>query len=299
MSGRVWVAAVLATTIISGCGNQALGAQQRDADLRRAGPTEGDLLARVPDDCRLFEAAGAPDDPNGDDEALGELVASRIDVDVDRGPLVGVEAGNNAGLTVVAATLFDDRSEQSGEAVWVVEHGQPASVTASNHAAETISSAQLVAVDTAGEDPVAQAMASAQDCSAAAAAQLRPEPPKPPPSMRSELMVVDPTRVAAGETVAMRFPKETMRGVAFQLDRWDGENWVTRYWMTSDGNGGQPMTVAVGTEGYEVVDVGVAGPGPDHVQIPDDATPGAYRICTANAGDEFCAPIEIIDEKQR
>lgn len=112
-------------------------------------------------------------------------------------------------------------------------------------------------------------------------------------------MVADPTRVAPGETVAMRFPKETLRGVAFQLDRRDGDDWSTHYWMTSDGNGGNPVSVPVGTEGYGVADVGVAGPGPDHVWIPDDVTPGAYRICTVNAGDEFCATIEIVDEKQR
>jgi len=45
------------------------------------------------------------------------------------------------------------------------------------------------------------------------------------------------------------------------------------------------------------------------VGAPDDPTgddaarrssvPSHYRICTVNAGDEFCAIIEIVDEKQR
>jgi hypothetical protein len=84
---------------------------------------------------------GAPVDPNHDDEVLGQLVASGIDVDAERGPLVAVEAGADTGLTVVAATLFDDRGEQSGDAVWVVEHGQHPSVTAATSRSPTISSA--------------------------------------------------------------------------------------------------------------------------------------------------------------
>lgn len=301
VSGRVgveWVAALLAMVVIAGCAGQAREVAQRsDGVSSQASPMMRDLLAGVPDDCRLVEPVGAPDDPTGEDEALGALVTSEIDAGADRGPLVAVEAGEGADVTVVAATLFDDRGYQSQGAVWVVEHGQRLSVTAANQTAAAISTSRLVAVDTAGEDPVADAVASAEDCSAAAAAELRPERPEPSPSMRPELMVVDPTHVTPGGTVALRFPEETGRGVAFQLDRRDGQEWSTRYWMTSDGNGGQPVTVAVGTDGYGVVDVGVAGPGPDHVQIPHDAAPGAYRICTANAGDEFCAPIQIIDEK--
>ena len=47
-------------------------------------------------------------------------------------------------------------------------------------------------------------------------------------------------------------------------------------------------------EGMAVEDIGVGGPGPDHVPIPDPAEPGDYRICTGNAGADFCAPIEIV-----
>jgi len=46
-------------------------------------------------------------------------------------------------------------------------------------------------------------------------------------------------------------------------------------------------------EGIGFPDIGVGGPGPDRVPIPDVAEPGDYRICTGNARDEFCTPIEI------
>jgi hypothetical protein len=45
-------------------------------DSRQASPMVRDLLAGVPDDCRLVEAVGAPDDPTGDDEARRSSVPS-------------------------------------------------------------------------------------------------------------------------------------------------------------------------------------------------------------------------------
>jgi hypothetical protein len=50
-----------------------------------------------------------------------------------------------------------------------------------------------------------------------------------------------------------------------------------------------------GEQGAAVEDIGVGGFGPDDVPIPEVADLGDYRICTANAGDELCAPIEIIE----
>jgi len=123
-----------------------------------------------------------------------------------------------------------------------------------------------------------------------------PEPapePEPDPAMRPELLIIEPAEASAGELLALLFPEETMRGIAFHLDRSDGDGWTTTYLMTSDGNGSEPATVPVGTEGYGWEDVGVGGLGPDHVRLPGDATTGSYRVCTANALDDFCAPLEI------
>jgi hypothetical protein len=40
--------------------------------------------------------------------------------------------------------------------------------------------------------------------------------------------------------------------------------------------------------------LGIGGPGPDVVQIPDGLEPASYRICDVMTGDEnICTPITI------
>jgi len=113
--------------------------------------------------------------------------------------------------------------------------------------------------------------------------------------MRPELLVIDPTTAAPGEVVALTFPEETTRGVLFGLEVQDGDAWRPVAYLTSDGPGAgwERAWWPVDAEGMAVPDIGVAGPGPDRVVIPEVAEPGAYRICTGNAGADFCAPIEI------
>jgi hypothetical protein len=249
------------------------------------------VLASVPDDCRLVEMVGAPDDPSPEDAALGNVIAAGLDTGLARGPLVGVDTDGQTGATVVATALFGGDA-----AVWVIDADAHPGTTAANRAAASVSTFPLKAVDTAGEDAVAYAMASATDCSEVAAKPFRPIEPEPSPSMRSDLLVLVPETAEPDDMVAMRFPEGTGRGVAFQLDQRVGDEWVARYWLTSDGNGGRPVSVPVGTEGYGTTDVGVGGRGPDHVMLPPDVAPGNYRICTANAGSDFCAPIEVVGE---
>lgn len=289
--GRVVVAAVVALATAS-CGSQPATSAARASGVpteRSQSPTpDRGVLARVPDDCRLVEMVGAPDDPAPEDAALGDVIAAGLDAGLARGPLVGVDAEGQPSATVVATAVFGGDT-----AVWVINADARLSTTAANRAAAAVSTFPLKAVDTAGEDAVAYAMASAMDCSEVAAEPFRPIEPEPSPSMRPDLLVLDPETAAPGDTVAMLFPRGTGRGVAFQLDRRVGDDWVTRYWLTSDGNGGRPVSVPVQTEGYGTPDVGVGGRGPDHVVLPTDVVPGDYRICTANAGSEFCAPVEI------
>jgi hypothetical protein len=120
------------------------------------------------------------------------------------------------------------------------------------------------------------------------------DPPQPEPQLRPDLLVLDPVNAAPGQLVAMRYPEQTSRGVAFQLDRRTGDGWTPVSWMTSDGNGGDPITVPAFTGGFGVPDVGVGGSGPDHVRLPDDVPPGDYRICTANAGEDFCSRLVVL-----
>ena len=95
----------------------------------------------------------------------------------------------------------------------------------------------------------------------------------------------------------MRFPEDHRRGIAFSLSRWSEGRWNLTYYLSSDwgASGDYPptwWTVEDGeNRGWE--DVGVSGPGPDRVLVPDTAPPGDYLLCTANALDEACALLTV------
>jgi hypothetical protein len=114
--------------------------------------------------------------------------------------------------------------------------------------------------------------------------------------MRPDLIVADPERVEPGGVVALTFPQETARGILFVLEERAGESWAHRYNLSSDGPGeGWEMSWHLpNADGIAFPDIGVGGGGPDRVPIPASAEPGDYRICTGNAGEEFCTPIEIV-----
>jgi hypothetical protein len=121
-------------------------------------------------------------------------------------------------------------------------------------------------------------------------------PADPDARMEPDLIVPDPAVVAPGGVVALSFPNETVRGIAFVLEVRAGESWAHRYNLFSDGPGAgwRRSWQPAGAEAIAVEDIGVGGVGPDRVPIPETAPPGEYRICTGNAGENFCAPIEIV-----
>lgn len=128
-------------------------------------------------------------------------------------------------------------------------------------------------------------------------------PPEPQPShpvadpnaeMRPEVMVVEPARARPGEIVSITFTAPKDRGVLYAIEQETGDGWQRLHLMISDANGGEPSWFETGEEPI-VEAVGIAGPGPDRVAIPDVLTPGDYRICTANAGQNICTPIEIVE----
>jgi hypothetical protein len=121
-------------------------------------------------------------------------------------------------------------------------------------------------------------------------------PANPDAEMRPDLLVFDPPEAGPGDVVALGFPEETTRGILFVLDQRVGDAWVTSFLLTSDGPGAgwQREWWPVDAEGVAVPDIGVGGLGPDRVLIPEVVEPGDYRICTGNAGADFCAPIEIV-----
>ena len=107
-------------------------------------------------------------------------------------------------------------------------------------------------------------------------------------------VTVTPATVRPGATVALMFPDETGRGIAFQLAKASEPDKVL-YYLTSDwGPGGKhtPTWWAAGDNGVWE-DVGISGPGPDHVIVPDTAEDGTYRLCTANAASQVCGLLTV------
>ncbi|MEO6295254.1 MAG: hypothetical protein ABIP01_04885 [Candidatus Limnocylindria bacterium] len=112
--------------------------------------------------------------------------------------------------------------------------------------------------------------------------------------MREDLIVPSHDVVEPGQIVELRFPEETLRGTLFVLDRKAGEGWERRYMLVSDANNPRPAWFTPDREDLGVGDIGIGGSGPDRVVIPEVADPGNYRLCTGNAGENFCAPIEVL-----
>lgn len=271
MSRRRWTAGVVLTAVVvAGCAGAATSAGSGDGSQ---------LLAGVPRECQLLEAS---------DPEMQSRVLEAIEDGVLHGPLVVAGRDDQA---VVATTTYENIGVELRSAAWMFDDG---TLIAINDEAARISSAEARVIDSAGEDAVAGAMALAQDCSVVAADRSASDPPEPEPEMRPDLMIIDPAVAAPGDELALRFPEETPRGIAFELHRRTDGGWVTTHGMNSDANGKEYAgTVPVGTEGFGSIDVGIGGPGPDRVALPGDIPPGEYRVCTANAGDEFCAPLTI------
>lgn len=242
------------------------------------------LLRGVPTTCTLVDDA-----PDGL-IAASEQVQDQLGPDHGFGPLVAVTVDDTT--TLVGASSFSGEAQDF--AGWLVD--ADGTVRAIEGRASASTDFPAVTIATAGEGPDSRALAEAMDCSwiVAEAAGLRPEPEPVEAELRLDLVVATPNPASAGDLVDLSFPDETFRGVAFQLDRETGDGWEPIAWMTSSANGGDPMTVPVGSDGYGVDDVGIGGPGPDVVVLPDDLDPGPYRICTANRGDpEICAELTV------
>jgi hypothetical protein len=123
------------------------------------------------------------------------------------------------------------------------------------------------------------------------------QPPATPDArVRPDQIVVEPAQAEPGEIVGVSFPDEMTRGILFVLERQTAEGWLPAFFLTSDGPGeGWEMTWSPpGGAGLAVEDIGVGGPGPDHVIIPEVAEPGTYLLCTANAAEDVCTQIEVV-----
>jgi len=108
-------------------------------------------------------------------------------------------------------------------------------------------------------------------------------------------MVVTPVAAAPGDLVELTFPGGHDRGVLFAIDEASAGGWERRAMLLSDANGGDPRWSRADADDLMVEMVGIAGRGPDRVPIPQGLLPGNYRICTANAVENLCAPIEVVE----
>lgn len=117
-------------------------------------------------------------------------------------------------------------------------------------------------------------------------------PSDPDAVIDERLIRAQPHIAAPGDDVDLLFPTEVNRGIGFTLERRTVGDWTHQWSLTSDAGPPEPM-VHPGTEDVDWDAVGIDGPGPDRVRIPDDAEPGSYRICTAISQENICASIEI------
>lgn len=307
-------AAVIAGTVLvlAGCGGSTDPLSPTDADAADVSNGTADTgggAATTPDELGSDPTAIVGDLPGCDlatatAPEVAAVLTETIRTDAVIGPAVLTD--DDLGGQTLTTTLVVDGGVDYLTVSWAVEDGPdgprllpltPESLALSPPDSDT---SRLLdpgpdGAIVLGDTPGSGGMALGSDCSLILAQALYPPPPAPPAEIREDLMVATPAVALPGDVVELTFPEETVRGVAFQLDRREGDEWTTKWWMTSDANGGRPTTVAVGTEGYGTDDVGIGGPGPDRVLVHPDTAPGDYRICTANAGEDFCVPLTVSD----
>lgn len=117
--------------------------------------------------------------------------------------------------------------------------------------------------------------------------------------MHPDLLEVTSSPAYPGQTAKVRFPEESPRGVPWVLEEQDGDAWRARWFLTAAAEGYDAGSVpnwqaADDPEGFGWGDVGITGPGPDTLVIPDEATPGTYRLCTVNSPENIRTTLEIV-----
>jgi len=106
------------------------------------------------------------------------------------------------------------------------------------------------------------------------------DPPRPEPE--GVWLELDPAPVRAGDSfafnvagVAADFGRVT-RGIDSYLECWDGSAWSPRYILYAGIGDRQPSLELCGPA---IIDaIGLGGPGPEHLVLPDSLEPGWYRL---------------------
>lgn len=120
----------------------------------------------------------------------------------------------------------------------------------------------------------------------------------PAAQMRPELLEVSVSPARPGETIEVRFPQETDRGIAWVLEGQNDDDWSVLYYLgaaleNNNSFGSPSWRSADDNEGIAWADIGVSGPGPDTLTIPDSIDLGTYRLCTANSIENICTMLDI------
>ena len=107
-------------------------------------------------------------------------------------------------------------------------------------------------------------------------------------------MQIEQRAYEPGDRVSVRWPSEDLRGVAYSLDLWTGQEWDTRYYIGATKKPtSSPAWWDADEKGRGWPDIGIGGPGPDLAVVPDTAESGTYRLCTANARRQSCALLTV------
>jgi hypothetical protein len=108
------------------------------------------------------------------------------------------------------------------------------------------------------------------------------------------LIIVEPSRVQAGDPVSVFFPDERVRGIHFVLESRRDDEWNLEYHLISDWSEGRdPESYKAESMDLEIPDIGIGGAGSDVILIPGEAPPGDYRVCTGNSRPNICALLTV------
>ena len=119
-------------------------------------------------------------------------------------------------------------------------------------------------------------------------------PRDPDAVLRPDEMQVDREVLEPGDTVGLEFPQGRVRGLMFALEQEVDGGWEYRYALISTGLDGKatwhsPDAVPAFDRSFEMF------AGSERVRIPEEAVPGSWRICTADADENICVRIEVTD----
>jgi len=97
------------------------------------------------------------------------------------------------------------------------------------------------------------------------------------------VLVVSKERAKPGAALALTYGGDDLqafvRGIEARLQRRERARWRTTHYLIAAFHNGQPASYPV-TQPLAVVDIGIIGPGPDRVRLPQLLKAGRYRICT-------------------